>query len=233
MLWMCLLSIVGLCAGIGVALTVRNVKKNAHDTWVKFSTAGWILIPLGLFAIVLIAPSSDGVVAATFMASVLVGLLVFALASMILGGVLGVIERRPTFLTSRLLLVDYLFLLGASILISKFLMTPLHQYDLRQDSQAMQERQMQIAVARRHIPEPFQGMTPDEMRRGQGFSPSLINQAEEVRAMSQKLFEDQRAVYGRDTARRKAVNYSMLFGWIIGSVSLAIRARRSASYSPT
>ena len=96
---MCLLSIVGLCAGVGVALTVRNVKKNARDTWVKLSTAGWILIPLGLFAIVLIAPSSDGVVAATFIASVLVGLLVFALASMILGGVLGVIERRPTFLT--------------------------------------------------------------------------------------------------------------------------------------
>lgn len=229
---MCLLGIVGFCAGMGVALVVRNLKNNAQDTWGKASTAGWILIPLGLLAILLIVPGSDGVVQAAFIAFGVVAFLGFTLSSMILGGILGSIERRPTFPTSRLLFVDYLFLLGTSILISKFLLTPLHQYDLRNDVHVRQERQMQIAEARRQIPEPFQGITPDEMRRGQGFSPSLIQQAEEVRAMSQKLFEDQRAVYGRDTARRKAVNYSMLFGWLLGSISLAVRARRSASCLP-
>jgi hypothetical protein len=232
MVWLALVAVVGLCCGAGVALYARNLKKNARNAWLVVSTGCWVLAPVLLFGLLVLSPGGDGVVAATVMSIGLVAFLVLALATLILGSCFALIERQTdTFACSRLLALDYGMLIFCMILVSKLLLSPIHRHELTAEIQLRREREMEIADLRSRIPEPYQAVPPDTMRRGQGFSPEIIRLAEEVNAKSKKLSSDRSAVYDLDRQRRRWSDCGLVIGWLVASVFAAIRGRHSASCS--
>ncbi len=231
--WLALVAVVGLCCGAGVAIYARLLKENARSTWLVLATGCWVLIPVLVFGVLALSPGSDGVVAATIMSVGLVAFLVLALVTLILGSSFALIERRQdTFASARLLAVDYGLLIFAMILISNLVLSPIHRHDETNDVQTRREREMEIASLRSQIPEPYQAVPPDTMRRSQGFSPDTIRLAEEVHTKSKQLSADRSAPYNRDRQRRRWSEFGLVTGWLVASVFAAIRARRSASYSP-
>lgn len=230
--WLALVAVVGLCCGAGVAFYSRTLKGKARNMWLALSTVCWVLIPVLLFGLLVLSPGGDGVVAATVMSIGLVAFLVLALATLILGSSFALIERHPdTFATARLLAVDYGMLIFCMILVSKLVLSPIHRHELRSDEQLRREREMEIAELRSRIPEPYQAVPPDTMRRGQGFSPEIIRLAEEVYTKSKKLSSDRSAVYDLDRQRRRWSDCGLIIGWLVASVFAAIRGRHSASCS--